>query len=102
MNMKKAVVRGEAEMPGIEKRYGSIEKMKKMLKKGDTLKLITPSSGYEVGAWQTVTEGTVCEVYEHHVIVDNGKWKESVTWANLIKENLKAWINGKRLVFWDH
>jgi uncharacterized protein Veg len=102
MNMKKAVVRGEAEIPGIEKRYGAIAKIKEMLKTGDRLRLLTPESGYDTGAKNTVTEGVVCEVYEHHFIVDNGKWKESVTWANLIKENLKAWINGKRLVFWDH
>ena len=68
-----------------------------MLGKGDTLKLLTPQSGYEPGAKQTVTEGVVCEVYEFHVVVDNGKWKESVTWANLVMSDLKAWINGKKL-----
>ena len=94
-------VQGEREYPDLEKKFNAVERAKELIKAGDRITFVTPASGYETGSKQTVTEGTVTEIYPFHIVVNNGRWNESFTWAELIRKGKKIWINGKRFEIWE-
>lgn len=42
-------------------------------------------------------KGVVIEKYPAHIVIDNGRWKESFCYAELIKRNADLKINGRKI-----